>query len=351
MNDLIVVVFIVAIAAFAWVAKLASELRVVRERLDALERERAAGGAESAATTDAPAASTTHPLAVSLAEAKRRREAREPEPPTAPAGEPEAVGAVPAKRDQRSRLYDAEQRDQRSRLYEDPQPDKPPREPVSTEAWAVRIFLIIGAIALAFAVVLLVRYSFEHSLLGPWPRLILGGVFGLVLIAGGEVLRRWRDQRAVASALVAAGVAALFAVFVAGVHVEEIISTNVGFLGMAGVTLAAVILSLRHGLLVAILGLLAGHLTPLLVASDTASVPALLAYLFLLLLGLNVLTRFRGERPGWRWLAIPNFLAPAALGRRFAGSARRRVRRPRRRLALRCSCWAPRPSPCSQACD
>ncbi|MBA4786145.1 MAG: DUF2339 domain-containing protein, partial [Rhizobiales bacterium] len=52
--------------------------------------------------------------------------------------------------------------------------------------WAVWV----GGIALAFGGIFLIRYSIESGLLGPEARLTLAVVFGLLLVAAGELIRR-----------------------------------------------------------------------------------------------------------------------------------------------------------------
>ena len=82
--------------------------------------------------------------------------------------------------------------------------------------WAVWV----GGIALALGGVFMVKYSIEAGLLSPAVRLSLAALFGLVLVAGGEVIRR-RSEPLVADAfqnamipgiLTAAGALTLFGV-------------------------------------------------------------------------------------------------------------------------------------------
>lgn len=176
-------------------------------------------------------------------------------------------------------------------------PGKPGNEPTG-EQLLVRVFIFIGGLALALAGLYFVKYAYDKGLLRPEVRLSIGALFGLALIATGEWLR-FRSGR-VAQACVAAGVAVLFAVILAGRHVEELFPSTVTFGLLLVVTIAAVVLSLRHGVFVAALGLIGGFATPALIGSSEHSPGTLFGYLFILQIGLSVVIRKRG----WWWLSL-----------------------------------------------
>src|SRR6185295_190145 len=104
-----------------------------------------------------------------------------------------------------------------------------PRRPF--EGWeknlATRAMLWVGAIALALSGVFLVKYSFEQGWISPAIRVALGILFGLGMLGGGEFLRK-KNAR-IGEALSAAGIADLFACFLAGIHLYHLISPGVGF--------------------------------------------------------------------------------------------------------------------------
>ena len=166
-----------------------------------------------------------------------------------------------------------------------------------------RLFVWIAAVALAFAGIYLVKYSFDNNILNPTVRLTLAGVFGVVLLGVGEWFVR-RDRR-IAAALNSAGVAVLFATLLAGVQYEKLIAPSIGFVLMAIVAAAAVALSLRHGALVAVLGMIGGFATPMMVGPREQPPQVLFGYLLLLDIGLIMVTRVRG----WWWLTVLTLLA------------------------------------------
>ena len=171
------------------------------------------------------------------------------------------------------------------------------------ERLGARLPVWIGAAALVLAVGYLVKYSFDRGWIGPAVRVLLGTGFGLALLGGGELLRR--SAARVAQGLAAAGVAALFVVQWAAMELYELVPPATGFALLAGTTALAVALSLRHGILVALLGLVGGFLTPALVATPDPDPRPLFAWLLLLQCGLLAVSR----RRSWSALAALNLAA------------------------------------------
>jgi uncharacterized membrane protein len=164
-----------------------------------------------------------------------------------------------------------------------------------------------GGVTLAVAGFFIVRYTIEAGLLTEQVRVLLGLVFGLVLIAGAELAYRFEariaDER-VRQALSGAGLATLYAnIYLAGTH-YGLIGTTIAFAGLAVVTAAAIGLSYRFGMPSAVLGLIGGFAAPALVGGEQANVPLLTLYLALVTGGLMLTAR----RRRWAWLGI------AALG-------------------------------------
>jgi uncharacterized membrane protein len=167
---------------------------------------------------------------------------------------------------------------------------------------ATQLPVWIGSIALFLAGTYLVKWSFDRGLLGPAARVTIGILFGVALLVLGEWLRA--GSRRIAEGLSAAGIADLYASLLAGVSLYHLISKPIGFGLLALTTATAVFLSLRHGALIAVLGLAGGFLTPALIGAREPSAAALFTYLFLLQAGLLAVSRPR------RWWPI----AAATLG-------------------------------------
>jgi uncharacterized membrane protein len=192
----------------------------------------------------------------------------------------------------------------------------PPRLPAKSpfDGWeknlATKAPIWLGAIALALAGVFLVKYSFEQGWISPAIRVAVGILFGLGLLGGGEFLRK-KNAR-IGEALSAAGIADLFACFLAGIHLYHLITPGVGFVLMVLTTAVAVGLSLRQGPIVAIVGLIGGYLTPLLVRTGSGEASKLFAYLLVLQIGLLAVSKKRAWWPiagaslaaGLLWVAV-----------------------------------------------
>ena len=232
------------------------------------------------------AASPTEPVAP---------EAQPEEPATAPEVPPEVPEPVEAP--QPAPFAEEEGSEPRDDFDAEAVPS--PAEPFWTKELekklVARLPVWIGAAALALAGGFLVKLSFDRGWLGPTVRVALGVLFGLALLAAGEWLRR--SSRVVAQGCSAAGIAVLFFSFYAGVNLYSLISPVVGFLLMALTTAVAVGLSLRHGPMVAVLGLVGGLLTPYLMSTGEADPKILFPYLLLLQAGILAVSRRRGWWP------------------------------------------------------
>jgi uncharacterized membrane protein len=166
---------------------------------------------------------------------------------------------------------------------------------------AGRLLIWLGGIALVLAAVFLIRYSIDIGLMTPAARMIAAGLFGVVLIGAGEYARRGRlaDDPRIAQVLAGAGIAVLYATFYGSYRLHDLIGSQAASAAMLAVTAAALALSLRHGVATAVMGLVGGFLTPLLVGDPEAGALPLLAYLALLDIALFLLA----WRRGWTWLA------------------------------------------------
>jgi uncharacterized membrane protein len=191
-----------------------------------------------------------------------------------------------------------------------PQP-KPRRdlEAVLTTRWGVWL----GAAALLMAGVFLIRYAVDQGLLGPAVRCTLATLLGAALVAAAEWLHR-RPARlpGVADqappALAAGGVAVWFgAAYGAGV-LYALLPPLAGFALMAVASLAGLALSLRHGRLVAAVGLVGAFVTPALVQTEAPSLPGLFLYLLFVTAAALTVVRITA----WVWLGWATTIAGAA---------------------------------------
>jgi len=117
--------------------------------------------------------------------------------------------------------------------------------------------------------VFLVKFAIDQNYLGPAVRDSLTFLFGVILVFGGEWLRRRPLQREIAAirtnyvplALTASGLIAAFASIYAARTLHGLLGPIPAFTGLALVALIAVGLSLLQGKFVALLGLLGAFVT------------------------------------------------------------------------------------------
>ncbi len=185
-----------------------------------------------------------------------------------------------------------------------PPPSSPAVEPRATIDWerwiGVRGAAAAGGIVLALASLLFFQYSIEHGLISPTMRVVLGVIAGIVCLVGSEWLVK-RDQPAAGNALAGAGVVILYGATWAAQNLYGLIGTVPAFALMVLITAVCVALAVaRRALFIAVLGLVGGFATPVLVASEMDSPAALFGYILLLDLGLLWLARARA----WPVLAV-----------------------------------------------
>jgi uncharacterized membrane protein len=239
------------------------------------------------------ASPSARPLAPAPGSATAATFAAQPIPPPPPAGPPPWPAAPP----------NAATAPHRETPAGAPAGLPPPPRGTFEELIGARVMPWLGALALALAGAYLVKLSFEHGWISPPVRVALGVAFGVALLAASQVLRR--SSGLIGEALAAAGIADLFASFLAAVHLYHLVPPAAGFALMALTTAVAVVLALRQGAMVALLGLVGGFLTPALVRTEQPSARGLFLYLLLLVAGLMAVAR----RRGWPWLAFSALVA------------------------------------------
>ena len=185
--------------------------------------------------------------------------------------------------------------------------EKPPAAPRPTfeQQFGVRLPVWLGGAALALAGFFLVKVSIERGWLSPSVRVILGLAFGAWLLYAADWMRR-KDGTPngfrIAQALSGSGITVLYASLFAATSLYELIPPFMGFAALAALTLAALVLSLRHGPAVALMAMVGGFLTPAFVHSGDPSAPGLFLYLYFMLASVFVLIR----QQNWWLLGLPS---------------------------------------------
>lgn len=200
-----------------------------------------------------------------------------------------------------------------------PVPDLPPPapaipEPASEAPWeridwerwiGVRGAALLGGIVLALAALLFLQYSIEKGLIPPIVRVALGLLTGVGAVGGSELLRK-RGYRTQANALAGAGAVILYASLWAARNLYDLIGVGLTLFSMILVTVTCGMLSWRHNAReIAVLGLVGGFASPILLSSDSNNPIGLFGYVLMLDMGLLWLARERG----WPLLTGLGFLA------------------------------------------
>jgi len=181
-------------------------------------------------------------------------------------------------------------------------------EKILAENWLVWL----GGVTLALGGAFLVKLSIDHGLLTPGVRVILAALLGIGLAVLADRLAR-REREAdpartqstlagssyVPQALAAAGAAIVFASIYAAYQLYGLLPSALAFPLLAATAGATVAMSLRHGPLVAALGLVGAYVVPLLIESDAPRALPLFAYLAFVTAASLALLRHRA----WWWLA------------------------------------------------
>jgi uncharacterized membrane protein len=167
----------------------------------------------------------------------------------------------------------------------------------------------IGIIAVTFGVAFFLKFAFDKQWIGPSARVSLSAIVGIVLLYVGERLRK-RGLKAYAYILSGGGLLILYLSDFAAYNFYHLIPQVLAFLLMAVVTTTAVLLSVRlNALPVAILGLVGGFLTPVLLSTGVDNEIGLFTYVALLDAGVLAVAYFKR----WRSLDFLSFAGTVAI--------------------------------------
>ncbi len=183
----------------------------------------------------------------------------------------------------------------------------PPVARFDWERWiGVRGAAALGACVLVIAGLYFFKYSIENDLIPPALRVVLGVLVGMGAIGGSERMLRER-YTVLANWVAGAGVAILYSAFWYA-HAEHLIASSLAFGLMILVTAACGLLALRHdAMVVALLGLVGGFVTPVALSSGEDHPFGLFGYLLMLDAALLYLAR----KKGWPLLGALSLLVTA----------------------------------------
>lgn len=176
----------------------------------------------------------------------------------------------------------------------------PPRENRLIANIKAHWMVWLGGTCIGFAGIFLAKHSIEQGLLGPTGRIVLTIVAGLLLHGGAEYLRRTTGKASDVFAAMAGGASLmLYAALLAALHLYQLASPGVIFAGLILVSLATMVLALRHGPVLAALGIVGAFSVPLLVDTGSNNVAGALVYSLIITLSALLLIRYVFR--AWLW--------------------------------------------------
>lgn len=185
-----------------------------------------------------------------------------------------------------------------------PPPPQTPRKPaINWEHFmGVKLFAWLGGLALFLSAVFFIKLSIQQGWIPAEVRVALGYLLGIGLLAGGVVLSR-RRYEVTAQTFCATGVVTLYAMTFASKALYGFFEPGLTFGLMVLITATAFLLAVRlEARVVALLGMLGGFLTPVLLSTGQDNPLGLFGYIALLDAGLIAVALHR------RWY----FLVPLA---------------------------------------
>lgn len=158
--------------------------------------------------------------------------------------------------------------------------------------WLMRIGIAVIVMGVGF----FLKYSIDAGWLTPKARVAMSIVTGIGMLIYGSRLFHGR-YHLFAQGLTGGGIAVLYFSFFSAYYFWAFFSQTGAFVLMSLVTVVACVLSIRlNALLIALLGLLGGYGTPIMLSTGSVNYPGLLGYLLLLSTGIFVTASYKNWR-------------------------------------------------------
>jgi uncharacterized membrane protein len=171
--------------------------------------------------------------------------------------------------------------------------------------WLLRMGVIILVMGIGF----FLKYSIDHGWIAPTPRVALAILTGLGLIIGGSRLLG-SLYNLLGQGLIGGGIATLYFSIFAAVNFYHLIGIYPAFALMGLVTVAAGVMAVRFdSLLIAVLGIIGGYGTPVMLSGGEANFVGLFSYMLILGCGILGISR----RKNWHLLNYLGFACTYAL--------------------------------------
>ncbi len=149
--------------------------------------------------------------------------------------------------------------------------------------WLLRIGVMVLVVGIAF----FLKYSFEREMIGPIGRVSMSIITGMGLLVAGVRFLEGR-YHLFGQGLIGGGLATLYFSVFAATNFYQLMTPYFGFIPMVAITICAGVLAVRFdSILVAVLGIIGGFGTPIMLSTEFVNFPGLFSYM--LVLGIGVL--------------------------------------------------------------
>jgi uncharacterized membrane protein len=174
-------------------------------------------------------------------------------------------------------------------------PATPPKKQLTLEQFmGQKLFAWLGGLALFFGIMFFVKHYFENHSLPPAVRVTIGFIIGTGLTVAGIVVHRRKAYTVLGQTFCASGVLILYGVTFASHALYHLLGTGPTFALIVLITVVAFLIAVQlEALVVAILGMVGGFLTPILCSTREDNPMGLFSYIALLDIGLLMVARKR----------------------------------------------------------
>ena len=185
-------------------------------------------------------------------------------------------------------------------------PPSVPHPPADVESViAGKWMYYVGILALVFAVAYFLKYAFDNNWIGPWGRISIGGLIGAAMFPLSDWLLH-RGYRYFSEGITGFGAAVLYLSIWSGWHYYLLFPQSTAFALMIVVTATTASIALgRDSQRIAVLALLGGVLTPVLISTGRNQEVVLFSYLAILGAGMLAIA----FRRNWTWIPPLQFAA------------------------------------------
>lgn len=163
----------------------------------------------------------------------------------------------------------------------------------------------VGMIAIIFGIAFFLKYSFDNKLIGETGRIILGIFCGSSFIGVGEYFQKKKNWPIYGQILTGGGFSILYISIYAAFAFYHLVSQFFAFVALIAITTTGITLSIRYSAIsIAVIGILGGFLTPIMLSTGENRPVSLFSYIMMLDIGIMSVVYFKQ----WRSIGIASLI-------------------------------------------